>query len=571
MKKRLLLIALLIFQLSISQIYDDAIQRTIEKENFSAPDSLGNRVQLKSIRKKAKNATVVTNLPYPILFVHGLNSNSETWNTFTDFLDTQYGLVYGGRFDYCLNFNNNDALSNLNFYPTSGADIARFTSTLTDGDYYCLNFDVAIDGSFNPWLYDVLSSQSSIAKQGATLKRTIELILQLTGKEKVIVVGHSMGGLAIREYLQNASNWQLDNQHHIAKAVFSGVPHGGSNASASIMNNLAGIDSKSEAVRDLRTSYYYSGEPGVYLFGGNETATVMDDMLLANFYNFDVNCNTLTNENVQGLNQKPISTNLDFASIIANGFSATSDGVVSTTSANINTIYSNLTTNSFESNVIHTSLNNEIATLMKAVDEPNTLNLAYKIDLNRNYKGFTTLQANGNPVADKDYFKFEVLSSSNATITISNIVTNTMSAVLFDHLGQQIGSNHNSNSNQINFSENLVQGNYYLLVNSILPTTSNYLSPYLFGIQTTTLNTDTSLALSQFNIYPNPTQSFVNFDNSNTNFSSYTITNLLGEKIVSDKINHETKTISLENQSNGMYFLRFENETTSKICKVIKN
>ena len=51
--------------------------------------------------------------------------------------------------------------------------------------------------------------------------------MNLTNKDKVILFGHSMGGLCAREYLQNSSNWQTDGSHHVAKLITRGTPHGG--------------------------------------------------------------------------------------------------------------------------------------------------------------------------------------------------------------------------------------------------------------------------------------------------------------------------------------------------------
>ena len=55
----------------------------------------------------------------------------------------------------------------------------------------------------------------------------------------------------------------LMGNHHVAKLLTIGTPHGGSNASTF---GLVG-DGYSEAVRDLRWSYS-NGNAGVYLFGG---------------------------------------------------------------------------------------------------------------------------------------------------------------------------------------------------------------------------------------------------------------------------------------------------------------
>jgi len=83
---------------------------------------------------------------------------------------------------------------------------------------------------------DVLSNQSAIAKQGVALKVVIQHVLSLTGRDKVILMGHSMGGLASREYLQNPDNWTDPYiNHHVAKLVTTGTPHGGSNSTAPLL------------------------------------------------------------------------------------------------------------------------------------------------------------------------------------------------------------------------------------------------------------------------------------------------------------------------------------------------
>ena len=77
---------------------------------LTAPDSTGYRTPLK-IPKNLENRFLMpstSSLIYPILFIHGLDSNSDTWNVTTDWMDNQYGFIYGGRIDYCLNFDGNN-------------------------------------------------------------------------------------------------------------------------------------------------------------------------------------------------------------------------------------------------------------------------------------------------------------------------------------------------------------------------------------------------------------------------------------------------------------------------------
>lgn len=300
--------------------------RDRDKAIYSAPDSNGVRHPLKSPSYPVSLSSSSQNLPYPILFIHGLNSSAATWDVFTNYLDSVYGLNFGGRIDVCLNADGDNSTANLNFYPTSSADIAFFSGVndIVIGDYYYLNFHVGKNGSVYPPSYAsdyVLSNQSAIYKQGMAVKKAIEFILQKTGRKEIVLMGHSMGGLASRQYLQNPFLWQniLDivNGHKVAKLVTTGTPHGGSNASGGILTAIfTDIDEYSEAVRDLRRTYFYSGDSCVFLFGGYEDSVVMDDHLFGSFYNYDVNCNGQIYEYVPGLNDKPLPLTLDYSCII---------------------------------------------------------------------------------------------------------------------------------------------------------------------------------------------------------------------------------------------------------------
>ena len=208
------IILLLIFPLLNTLLFAQQNNRPIPKqrpadyEYLSAPDSTGKRTLLKTAVSHSEKNVQSNNikLPYPIIFIHGLNSNADTWAATANFMISQYGLAVGGRFDYCLNYDGNNTIANTNFYPTANADIAVFTGTWIAGDFYYVNFDVGNDGVYSPAVLasdQVWSNQSAVAKQGMALRDAIYRVLQLTGREKVILMGHSMGGLAAREYLQN--------------------------------------------------------------------------------------------------------------------------------------------------------------------------------------------------------------------------------------------------------------------------------------------------------------------------------------------------------------------------------
>ena len=447
-------------------------ERPADFEYLSAPDSLGIRHQIKmpkTINTNKSSQVSEAKIPYPIIFIHGLNSSSETWDSTTGFMDTNYSFTYGGRFDINLNFDGDKNNANKNIYPVSGADIAFYSiPTVSNADYYYVNFDVGIDGSFKPnpssAMYN-LSNQSAIAKQGKALQYVVNKVMQLTGKDKVILMGHSMGGLAAREYIQNQDNWQNDNQHHVAKLVTTGTPHGGSNASASFLGTiLIGIDNKSEAVRDLRTSYFYSpNAPGVFLFGGVESNSVMNDMLLSNFYNLDVNCNAIIGDNVIGLNRKNLFSTIDYSCIIGT-LLGSSDGVVNTTSADLNTYYQNITRNVFKVSTSHSSLPDQNYQNMQGLDEPNNYDTAYGIGFNKIYYGFVTEQSLNSPSnVDYDDYTFTLTSGGQVNINIGVPLSVNLNARIVDVNGTIIGSNFSSNgTNIISFSKNLNAGKYYL-------------------------------------------------------------------------------------------------------------
>jgi len=284
--------------------------------------------------------------PYPIIFVHGWAGDESSWLNYSKELYSLWGDSIR-----IPNMNSSNPTGNV-FYANLNYEYGN-TNYLVDvkvhDDFvnapvidksciYGVSFHVKKDPIFTqPVLItkthplfnstttnlpenESSSNQSSAFKQGFALGKAIEKIRQITGKDKVILIGHSMGGLAIREYLQRSNDggithpWWVSpstcDGHKVQKVFTVGTPHLGSNTGKigidnQYLNDLlaeSGFDLSSEAVRDLR--YYYGNQnlafAGVYLYGGSEGFIPLVGAEM--YHNTDVNCNDQTSESIEGLN-----------------------------------------------------------------------------------------------------------------------------------------------------------------------------------------------------------------------------------------------------------------------------
>lgn len=375
---------------------------------------------------------IAQNLPYPIIFVHGFTSSNTTWDGMKTALQNTYGFSYGGNLNFCLNQDNNTATSNA---ATDYKDWTNMAS-LSPGDFYTVNFDTDPAGNTitnSTVSQNLESNQAGVVKQGLAIRDAIKHVLQITGKSKVILCGHSMGGLASREYLQNPAIWQADGAHHVAKLVTLGTPHGGSDLTGAGLGGLGGLDEYSEAVRDLRTTYWWSGEPGVYLFGGHENYSVMIFYPFFNYVNVDVNCNGVDADNslITGINQKPIPADIAYSCTIGNA-SGTGDFVVGIDQANLNN-YRAVNADTFLVNSIHTSLTSQIPVNMQALDESKNSATAFAIVPDQFYSGFFTKQSvTAASQTDSDYFKFSMTQSGNIRVEVNNMPVQNGTVKIYD-------------------------------------------------------------------------------------------------------------------------------------------
>lgn len=222
--------------------------------------------------------------PVPIIFVHGINSNAnEAWGSFRDFLIAN-GWTFGGSPTFIPNL--------------------QITGIDGPGDFYTMNFS-----DYN--IPDFRSQHLTLDRQGWELDAIIQAVLSVnSGKSQVILVGHSMGGLAARNYIQGLARIgtsPIFYRGNILQLITVGTPHQGTDLAAVCEKSdfclFTGIDPTSVAVALLKTG-----------------SSALQDLN-----------NVITN---------PLNKSIFYTSIIGNGtpliiFGDDGDGIVSSVSQNM--------------------------------------------------------------------------------------------------------------------------------------------------------------------------------------------------------------------------------------------
>ena len=143
-------------------------------------------------------------LPYPMLFVHGLNGNAGSWSEMSEWLST----AVGGAVDleFCLNGDGYQSISDLE------DDLVSFMpAILQPANLYIVNFNCTSGGT--------CSSASSVSgyiqpvrhcKQGEAIGMAISKVLQSTGKSKVILVDTAWVGWRVGSICRTRS---IGGQH----------------------------------------------------------------------------------------------------------------------------------------------------------------------------------------------------------------------------------------------------------------------------------------------------------------------------------------------------------------------
>lgn len=522
-----------------------------------------------------------SSIPYPIIFVHGLNSESNTWSEFTQYLNQHVGLIQGGTMDFCLNADFNYSSS---VFEEDYIDFTYNRNLLVPGDFYFVNFNV------NPYgvpeeiaATPVQSNQQAIFKQGRAIRDAVRHVLQVTGKDKVILVGHSMGGLASREYLANTEIWQEDGRHHVVKLFTNATPHGGSNATMFGIG-IKGLNERSEAVRDLRRSYYYSGDPGVYLYGGIEwqdNEDYMDDnwnLEGQDFHNVDVNCNGYIGETIKGLNQKTSPSDVFYSCAIGVGALLGGDGVVGAYEANMNNylyfpfpLQFSADTFVYQGSAItefHTDLTKKLELNLKGLDEPYTYYNAYQIEANIEYTGLVTNQSN-NLSIDIDSYSFENAGSNDVRVELNYEFEQ---AAFFISDGNRNIIHTISHDNVLTDTVLNLEGGGTYYFTPFFNCYAGYAPRYNFSIS---LVPDVLTSNSSFNtinsesitVYPNPSKGKFTVS-SKDRTGKLKVYSILGNFVYSSYF-EKSVVIDLSNQLSGIYIVELETETGISRSKVI--
>ncbi len=114
---------------------------------------------------------------------------------------------------------------------------------------YILRFRLRRDGWQDAVGFNYRTAYGDIGRAAEELKDVIERTCQTTGAERVVLIGHSMGGLVCRAYLKHHGGLQ-----RVASVVTLGTPHQGSKLCALSLDPMAqDMRPESAFLEDLAT------------------------------------------------------------------------------------------------------------------------------------------------------------------------------------------------------------------------------------------------------------------------------------------------------------------------------
>ncbi len=139
--------------------------------------------------------------PYPVIFIHGLASDASTWDKLRSFL-TLHGWHDGGSPKFVR-------------AETPSED---WVDGVGWGHFYTMNMSDHND--------DPKSQTLTFEQQGYEVGKVISRVRSVTGQSKVILIGHSMGGLEGQAQWDGSRSMPYD--YDVEKSITIGTPHNGS-------------------------------------------------------------------------------------------------------------------------------------------------------------------------------------------------------------------------------------------------------------------------------------------------------------------------------------------------------
>jgi len=168
---------------------------------------------------------------YPLLFVHGYGGDASSWDQVKTMLE-QKGFSFGGHFDLHKPIFGKSLKKSL-----VGGQFDKLMN-LNPGDFYTISL------SDNDGL--------DFKQQGYEVRLAVNAIKHLNSTGKVILIGHSMGGLACRSYIQYSDLYQND----VHALVTMATPHLGSFLAYAYDETVKKPEGSSDLAEKMRKSDY---------------------------------------------------------------------------------------------------------------------------------------------------------------------------------------------------------------------------------------------------------------------------------------------------------------------------
>ncbi|MDA3909903.1 MAG: alpha/beta fold hydrolase [Bacteroidales bacterium] len=551
---------------------------------------------------------------YPIIFVHGLIGSDKTFSESMIYLRDQQDFGEINVLDIVLNADDNSESALMSedvkwedfVYDEDEINVGRrnyaesmddFVDGWTGQNLFAINFKEerirGTSGTFNDYFDQ--SNQAAIFKQGYALSKMIAEVLDYTGAEKVILVGHSMGGLAIREYLQRTdgqgthTNWiepYSPDGHKVARVVTIGTPHLGSNTSPDpTKSDIPTANGKSEANRDMLweyDSYTFCDDSitqGIYLFGGYEYCIQSEDGIFGNstFDNVDINCDGDEDDHITGINEgyfstrdnsnMPLPENIRYTWLtsIWIGWDV---GLIGDGAVDINRQWLYVDeqavpagiTDTCMTDVFHSSEGNDYFTVIRGLDEPHQFDLAYRFYPGDTVFGHITFQQNYDTI-DKDMYLIPASNEDaiNVYLEDNQLVDSIYIYDKFQNLILQYATENIPDSIHIVLPEYNTDSIYICVQGTASP--DSWQSMYKLAVTSsvwTQIKSKDEATIAK--IFPNPVQNLLNVQLANDiHYAEIRVISLDGKCLFEQTIKHNA-SINIAEFDAGVYVLKIQSD-----------